>query len=172
MDAGTLNRIFEPFFTTKEVGKGTGLGLSTVLGIVKQHQGHIEVESQPQKGTIIRVYLPVSVGTAETRRQPDETALRGGTETLLIVEDDAAVREMLQQMLTRLGYTVVAAQNGVEAFQTFEVQQQDISLAILDVVMPKMSGPEVFAKLHQIKPDLPVIFASGYAEQSAGLNSM
>ncbi|MFY9531294.1 MAG: response regulator [Candidatus Acidiferrales bacterium] len=173
MDAATIERIFEPFFTTKEVGKGTGLGLSTALGIVKQHEGSIEVTSEPGKGTTFHIYLPPSQGSAEPRAPAArETEVCGGTETILVADDHDGLRELAQEMLESLGYRVVLARDGEEAVQKFEAHRSDISLVVMDVVMPKVRGPDAYAKISQLKPGVPAIFTSGYSEDEAGLAPM
>jgi signal transduction histidine kinase len=169
MDSETMSKIFEPFFTTKEVGKGTGLGLATAFGIVKQHQGHVEVSSEVGKGSIFHINLPRSEGTTQPRQQPEEMEVRGGTETILVAEDHEGSREMSQQVLESLGYKVVTASDGEDAIRKFNENCNDVSLVVLDVVMPKLGGPDLYAKLSKIKPKLPVIFTTGYSEQGVSL---
>ncbi|MFQ5640038.1 MAG: response regulator [bacterium] len=163
MDKETQTRIFEPFFTTKERRKGTGLGLSVVYGIVKQHGGHIEVSSKIGCGTTFRLYFPAASQTAalETRKAQLQ-ARSGGGETILLVEDEETVLNVAVRMLKLFGYHVLTAEDGKQAMTVFEAESKNIDAAILDVVMPKMSGPDVYKKLRSIKPDLPVIFATGY----------
>jgi two-component system, cell cycle sensor histidine kinase and response regulator CckA len=173
MDEATMSRVFEPFFTTKEVGKGTGLGLATAYGIVKQHDGLIEVYSELDKGTMFRVYLPASGGkTQGSVEAGKEDAVRGGTETILVAEDHAGNREMVDEILRKLGYRVVVAKDGEEALEKFREKQSEIAMVLLDVVMPKMGGPEAYEKIRTLKPDVPVIFTSGYSERSARLASL
>lgn len=173
MDAATMNRIFEPFFTTKEIGKGTGLGLATAYGIVKQHDGLIEVYSEPEKGSLFRVYLPVRSGAAQSKTDGGgEDAVRGGTETILVAEDHAGNLEMVDEILRKLGYQVILAKDGEEAVEKFCESQGQISMLLLDVVMPRMGGPEAYEKIRRIKPGVPVIFSSGYSEESARLASL
>lgn len=173
MDAATITRIFEPFFTTKELGKGTGLGLATAYGIVKQHEGMIEVYSEAGKGATFHVYLPVSSGAAQGRAErPADDAVRGGTETILVAEDHAGNLEMVDEMLRRLGYRVILAKDGEEAVEQFRKHQGEIAMALLDVVMPRMGGPEVYEKIRGMRPGLPVIFSSGYSQESARLASL
>ena len=165
-----LSRIFEPFFTTKEPGKGTGLGLATVFGIVKQHRGSLTVESEVGKGTTFRIFLPAS-GVAG--RLPDEAAMkpkpRGGTETILLVEDDAAVRMLTRAVLERQGYQVLEAAHGVEALKIWEQHQGIIQLLFTDIVMPRgISGRELAIRLQARNPKLRVIFTSGYSADIAG----
>ena len=172
MDAATMEKIFEPFFTTKEKGKGTGLGLATVFGIVKQHLGHIDVYSEVGKGSIFRVYLPAIEGSAEARPENQEAPIRGGTETILLAEDHEGLRRMSHQVLTALGYSIVLACDGREAIEKFEADPGNISLLVLDVVMPRLSGPSALERIRGINPTIPVIFTSGYSEESEILSSL
>jgi len=172
MDAATIERIFEPFFTTKEMGKGTGLGLAVVYGIAKQHGGFINVYSEPGQGTTFRVYLPVGNEVAEEREKTATEPVRGGTETILVAEDHEGLRDMARKMLERLGYQVVLAGDGEEAVRMFEEHRDRIALVILDVVLPKLSGPEAYARMCALKPDVSVVFATGYTAEAAQLNSM
>lgn len=172
MDAATLERIFEPFFTTKEKGKGTGLGLATAYGIVKQHLGHIDVYSEIGKGSIFRIYLPAIEESAEARLQTEEVAVRGGNETILLAEDHEGLRRMSHQMLTGLGYSIVLAMDGREAVEKFEANPAKFSLLVLDVVMPRLGGPDAFEQIRKINPSIPVIFTSGYSEESEILRSI
>jgi len=172
MDTATMNRIFEPFFTTKEVGRGTGLGLATAYGIVKQHDGLIEVYSEPGKGSMFRVYLPMVSGAAHSKADGVEDAVRGGTETILVAEDHAGNLEMVDEILRKLGYQVILAKDGEEAVEKFCESHNRIAMLLLDVVMPRMGGPEAYERIHRIKPDVPVIFSSGYSEESARLASL
>jgi two-component system, cell cycle sensor histidine kinase and response regulator CckA len=171
MDAATMERIFEPFFTTKEVGKGTGLGLATVFGIVKQHGGFIEVYSEVGTGTAFHVHLPVSEGEADALRAADDTPARGGNEVILVAEDHDGMRDMAEQILATLGYTLVLARDGDEAVRKFNEHTDAISLLLMDVVMPKMAGTEAYEKIRAVHPGIPVIFTSGYSEQGAYLTS-
>lgn len=172
MDAATMEKIFEPFFTTKEQGKGTGLGLATVFGIVKQHLGHIDVYSEIGTGSIFRVYLPAIEGSAEARPEAEEAAVRGGTETILLAEDHEGLRQMSHQMLSALGYSIVLARDGREAIEKFEANPREISLIVLDVVMPRLGGPAALERIRGIDPSIPVIFTSGYSEESEILSSL
>lgn len=165
-----LSHIFEPFFTTKEVGKGTGLGLATVYGIVKQHQGWIEVESQPAKGTSFRVFLPETAGAVETTGKPDqETAVVGGSETILVVEDEAPVRELVCDFLAGHGYKILQAESGVKALEVWAEWKDSIDLLLTDLVMPdRISGRELAEKLWEERPQLKVMFTSGYSADVVG----
>ena len=165
-----LQRIFEPFFTTKEVGKGTGLGLATVYGIVKQHQGWIEVESIVGKGTTFRIYIPyVGSAQAETEKPTTQISIRGGTETILLVEDEKPVRELVSRVLQKYGYKILPVGNGVEALETWNQHKNEISMLFTDLVMPdNMNGRELAEKLWAERPGLKVIFTSGYSSDIVG----
>lgn len=173
MDEATLARIFEPFFTTKEPGKGTGLGLATVYGIVKQSGGHITVYSEPSQGTTFKIYLPAS-GTAPQRlAQPQaQPVIRGGNETILLVEDDEMVRSLVQRALLRQGYTLLEARWGDEALFLVEQQRGQIDLLVTDVVMPKMNGRELFEQLKALHPRMKVLFMSGYTDDTMVRNGL
>lgn len=166
MDSQTLSRIFEPFFTTKEVGKGTGLGLATVYGIVKQHEGWIQVVSQPGQGTTFSIFFPATAERVETKSADIalEGELRGGKETILIVEDEPVLRDMTQTILQGCGYRTLEAASGREAFQVWEQHRESIDLVLTDMVMPEgVSGMELAERLVAAKPGLRIIFASGYS---------
>jgi two-component system, cell cycle sensor histidine kinase and response regulator CckA len=171
MDSATMERIFEPFFTTKEVGKGTGLGLATVFGIMKQHGGFIEVYSEVGTGTAFHVHLPAAGGHAEALHVADDTPARGGNELILVAEDHDGMREMTEQILGTLGYKLILTRDGEEAVQKFLGRANEISLLLMDVVMPKMTGTEAYEKISAAHPGVPVIFTSGYSEQGAYLTS-
>jgi PAS domain S-box-containing protein len=162
-----LNHIFEPFYTTKEAGKGTGLGLATAYGIVKQSEGFIWVYSEPGLGTTFKIYLPRvhRVSEAELHPQAGKSSPHG-QETVLLVEDEAAVRVSTSEFLVRCGYTVVTAENGVDALRVSRDYSGMIHLMITDVVMPKMSGPQVAMQLAAERPDMKTLFVSGYAENT------
>jgi CheY-like chemotaxis protein/two-component sensor histidine kinase len=169
--AEILPQIFEPFFTTKEPGKGTGLGLATVFGIVKQHQGWIEVDNQPGRGVTFRINLPASpMLTAETRPSGPKANPVGGKETILVVEDELAVRRCLQDILQRYGYVVLTAANGLEALSLWQSQGPGrVALLVIDIVMPGgMSGNEVARQLQRAQPNLKIIYISGYSAEIAG----
>ena len=165
MDAETLTHIFEPFFTTKEIGHGTGLGLATVYGIVKQHKGFVDVDSTPGQGTAFRVYLPLGNGPAEISEKPAFFTMRGGSECILIAEDNDDLRDAAQEILQSLGYRVIAAKDGEEAVRIFEQQSEAIDLVFLDVVMPKLNGTDAYLRMVTRKPGLPVLFTTGYASE-------
>lgn len=164
MDSGTLKRIFEPFFTTKEMGKGTGLGLATVYGIVRQHQGWIEVESTPSLGTSFRIFLPESAQAAVPPEPETHGEVRGGGETILLVEDDEVLRRLIAQQLRETGYQVIEAANGLEAIRRWDQHAGAVDLLFTDMVMPKgMTGLDVVEKLRSLKPGLKAIISSGYS---------
>lgn len=160
-------RLFEPFFTTKARGKGTGLGLSMVYGIVSQHGGAIEVASESGRGSTFTVFLPLAEGPVSAQDAPAaEEEAPGGEETILLAEDDPAVREVVAESLRLAGYTVLEARDGPAAIRLFDQQGGRVALALLDVVMPGLNGREVEAQLHDRRPDLPVLFSSGYSEDA------
>jgi PAS domain S-box-containing protein len=165
-----LPRIFEPFFTTKAVGKGTGLGLATVYGIVKQHQGWIEVESAVGKGSSFRIYIPyVGEHRPSTEKPTTQITIRGGTETILLVEDEKPVRELVARVLEKHGYNVLQAATGIEAVDIWSGHKKDIALLLTDLVMPEnMNGRELAEKLWADRADLKVIFSSGYSADIVG----
>jgi two-component system cell cycle sensor histidine kinase/response regulator CckA len=169
MDSETMKHIFEPFFTTKEIGKGTGLGLATTFAIVKQHSGSVETESEVGKGTSFHVYLPAFEGPAQPRLVPDETPAQGGTETVLVAEDNDGVLELIKDVLTALGYSVIVARDGEEAIAKFKSNSATISIVLLDMQMPKATGQEVYESIRRTKSGVPVILTSGYVERETEL---
>jgi two-component system cell cycle sensor histidine kinase/response regulator CckA len=164
-----LPKIFEPFFTTKEVGKGTGLGLSTVYGIVKQSGGYIFAESEPGAGASFVIYLPIHIASASDKQ---EVTIKSappkreswGTGTILLVEDEDMVRAVAERSLTRQGYTVLTASDGELGLEILE-SDQVVDLLLSDVVMPNMDGPTMVKAARRVRPELPVLFMSGYAEE-------
>jgi PAS domain S-box-containing protein len=167
MDEETRNRIFEPFFTTKEKGKGTGLGLSTVYGIVKQSGGNIWVYSGAGKGTTFKVYLPRAKSIARVNKEKVEEATpRGGSETVLLVEDEEVVRGLARRILEQAGYSVVEASKADEAIRFCEEHGNEVDLLLTDVVMPEMSGKELADRLKTQRPDLKMLFMSGYTDDA------
>jgi CheY-like chemotaxis protein len=158
-------KIFEPFFTTKEVGKGTGLGLSVCYGIINQHGGYITCESQVGEGTLFTVYLPMVERALEIREFKSDIQPMAGSETILIAEDDGDAREVAMRILSRHGYRVIEAVNGMDALEKYLSRRDEISLVILDVIMPFMNGKEVLAEISALDPDMKVIFISGYTAE-------
>ncbi|GFO67057.1 hypothetical protein GMLC_06360 [Geomonas limicola] len=162
MGAGTLEKIFEPFFTTKEVGKGTGLGLSIVFGIVKQHNGFINVVSEPGVGTTFWIYLPLARGTVQAAVAPTENLHQGRGETILLVEDDAEVRSLFREVLVHHGYQVIEAVDGADGIKTFRERGVAIDMLVLDVIMPRKNGWEAFNEIRKLRSDVKALFISGY----------
>ena len=159
-------RVFEPFFTTKEVDKGTGLGLSTVYGIVKQHGGTVEVYSEPGRGTTFKIYLPLKDGAAREAVEAAAEPLRGGTETVLVAEDEPSLERLARQVLEGLGYRVITARDGREAVKVYEARHDRIDLILLDVIMPRTDGPEAYREMRELVPHVaPVIFMTGYSPE-------
>jgi CheY-like chemotaxis protein len=173
MDAEMREHVFEPFFSGKEPGKNSGMGLATAYGIVKQHGGFIHVYSEVGQGTLFRAYLPVASGhlseQSPARTRAASFAEARGTETLLLAEDHDAIREMARQTLVNLGYRVLSAVDGEEALRLCESETP--ALAILDLVMPKLGGQEAAAKLVERFGKLPILFTSGYSQESRGLET-
>ena len=164
MDEATISHIFEPFFTTKEIGKGTGLGLATVYGIVKQSAGHILVYSEPGQGTTFKIYLPSAehkIGLAPKPEPESVSPKRQGT-TILLVEDDDIMRSLTRQLLQEHGYNIVEANDGKSALEWVESHREPIDLLLTDVVMRRMSGPELVERLSASHPTLKVVYMSGY----------
>ncbi len=163
MDEATRKRIFEPFFTTKEVGKGTGLGLAMVYGMIKQHKGYINVTSELGKGTTFKMYLPrVLKGVDEETKSLERIGSIGGTETILLAEDNADVRKLTRAMLEEAGYTVIEAEDGEEALNSFMGSEDKVRLLLLDVIMPKKNGREVYEEIRGNHPAMKALFMSGY----------
>ncbi len=163
MDETTRERVFEPFFTTKEAGKGTGLGLAIVYGIVQQHRGFIVVYSEPGQGTSFKILLPLmtadtSVPAEEVHRQP----LRGGHETILVVDDEVSIRHYLELFLSSLGYTVLSAGDGQEASEVFREKGRQVDLVLMDIVLPRKNGREAANAIRSVRSDIKIIFTSGY----------
>lgn len=173
MDAATREKIFEPFFTTKEVGKGTGLGLAMVFGTIRQHGGYINVYSEVGRGTVFKIYLPlVHDETAVEDDASLERTVPGGDETLLVVEDNEDVRKSTALILQEMGYRVIEAANGEEALARFGENRDTVSLVILDVIMPRMNGREVYDALRKEMPGIKALFTSGYAADIIGKTLM
>jgi signal transduction histidine kinase/ActR/RegA family two-component response regulator len=169
IDKANLKRIFEPFFTTKDVGKGTGLGLATVDGIVAQHKGWVEVESELGKGTTFKVFLPATTQAREEKTTPGNIAVTRGHETILLVEDETSLRRLVAKGLTLLGYRVIEADNGRAAMKLWQEYVQQIDLLISDMQMPEgITGLDLSEKFKKEKPALKVIISSGYNVEMAG----
>jgi len=169
MDAETIRRIFEPFFTTKETGRGTGLGMSIAFGIVKQHNGHINVYSEPGIGTTFKVYLPLMTGGGSDIEKPARRAveMRGGSEVILFAEDDDTLRQMTTSVLSNAGYTVIPAVDGEDALEKIRAEKQRIRFLLLDVVMPKKNGRQVYDEAIKLIPGIKTLFVSGYTADIA-----
>ncbi|MRR57748.1 MAG: response regulator [Deltaproteobacteria bacterium] len=163
MDESTLAHIFEPFFTTKEVGKGTGLGLSMVYGIIRQHHGHIDVRSEPGTGTSFTLYLPLVEGVPEELDRGQDGPLPRGRGTILLAEDEDAVRAMMTTVLAENGFRVIEAVNGVDAVVKFTENRNSINAVLMDVIMPRMNGREACDEILKLRPDTKVLFMSGYS---------
>jgi len=163
MDANLQDRVFEPFFTTKADGLGTGLGLSVFIGIIKQHRGHVILQSEPGKGSEFRIYLPgVKVALPDNAARTPETDLKG-SETILLVEDEEQVRALAERILVRAGYNVILAEDGEEAIEKFKANSDIIDLVFLDVVLPKLSGHQVKTQIDSEYPGMPILLTSGYS---------
>ncbi len=166
MDEATRHRIFEPFFTTKQRGQGTGLGLAVVYGIVNSHHGLIDVESEPRHGTTFRLYFPLepAVVKVQAGRQEDKSPIPGGHETILVVEDEDMLLEVLQNLLEAKGYRVITARDGQEAVEQFTRHSKEISVVLTDMGLPKLGGWEAFQQMKQVNPNIKAILASGYLD--------
>ena len=162
MDNQTLERIFDPFFTTKDMGRGTGLGLASVYGIVKSHEGYIDVESEPGRGTTFTIFLPATERDIEDKAEADVKMVKGSG-TLLIVDDEELVLDVGVNMLKKLGYTVLKAHNGTQAVEIFEAHKDQIKMVVLDIIMPDMGGGVVFDKIKTMNPAVKVLLSSGYS---------
>jgi CheY-like chemotaxis protein len=162
MDVTTQQRIFDPFFTTKEMGRGTGLGLASVYGIIKNHNGFINVYSEKGEGTTFNIYLPASEKEAVKEEELNEKLFRG-TETLLLVDDEDMILDVGCGIIEKLGHTVLTAKGGKKAVEIYEKNRGRIDLVILDMIMPDMSGGETYDKLKEINPGIKVLLSSGYS---------
>jgi CheY-like chemotaxis protein/anti-sigma regulatory factor (Ser/Thr protein kinase) len=164
MDRATRERVFDPFFTTKPVGKGTGFGMSVVYGFMKQQQGFVDVESEVGEGTTVKLYFPLAAEPAKLDSDsPESTEWPKGTETVLIAEDEAPIRRVAVRVLERSGYTVLASADGQEAFDLYNQHEAAIDLIITDLMMPRMSGTQMYSLIRQSNKDVKFIFTSGYA---------
>jgi CheY-like chemotaxis protein len=171
MDDATRSRIFEPFFTTKPVGRGTGLGLATVHGVVHQSGGFVTVESTPGAGSTFTVFLPRTTHVAGPRSTPPSGVIEGGSETILLVEDEEDVRAVARRVLGEAGYVVLEAANATEALDVFDNAPLPIAMLVSDVVMPGLNGHELSVLLRQRAPGLRTLFVSGYSVDSRGQRS-
>ena len=162
IDKETLEHIFEPFFTTKSVGEGTGLGLAVVHGIVKQHGGHVRCYSEPGRGTTFKIYIPALTSGEEHEETTFRETTRGGSETILLVDDEELIRDLGSMTLTRAGYKVLAASNGKEALELYQAHSDEIALVLLDLIMPEMGGEQCLKALLSLNPSVKVVIASGY----------
>jgi CheY-like chemotaxis protein len=167
MDKAILPRIFDPFFTTKEVGKGTGLGLSIVYGIVKQSGGYVWVYSEPGHGTSFKLYFPITNAQPEMTIEPERLVLPASEHRVLVVEDEAEIRQNLRECLKQLGYQVLEAVDGVDALEVVEQRRGEVDLVLTDLVMPRMGGHELAMKLALTYPSIRTLFMSGYTEDNA-----
>ena len=169
MDEKTKKHIYEPFFTTKEQGKGTGLGLSMVYGIIKTHEGYINVYSEPGEGTTFKIYLPVaSMHAPEAKAETEKPPVLEGNELILLAEDDDVVRNLTSTVLRHFGYEVIESMDGEDAVYKFIEHKKSIQMAILDGIMPKKNGGEVYREIRTVRPDIKVLFMSGYPEDTVG----
>ena len=166
IDKKTMERIFEPFFTTKGPGIGTGLGLSMVYGIVKQHGGHITCYSEPGSGATFKIYFPAIASEVQSEKAMDLLAPQGGTETILLVDDDESVLDVGNQILLEYGYRVITASNGREALEIYSAEHESISLVILDLFMPEMGGKECLRALLKMDPNVRILVASGFTQDA------
>ena len=170
MEDEVIGQVFDPFFTTKSVGEGTGLGLSTVYGFVKQHRGMIHIYSEVNAGSTFKIYLPLVERSATSVADKIEGPVPGGTETILLAEDEEIVRNLTKIVLQRAGYTVLAACDGEDALRLLEEHEGEINLVILYVVMPKLGGRAVHERLSKTRPNLRFLFASGYSMNAIHTN--
>jgi CheY-like chemotaxis protein len=170
MPPDVQHRIFEPFFTTKERGKGTGLGLSTVYGIVKQSGGEVLVTSELGQGTTFKILLPLAEGAPEEKAEVPRPEESGGNETILVAEDESAVRTLIKDVLTGQGYTVLEAANGREALEICETHPGRIHLLVSDLIMPEIGGLELARRMRKLNPSLSILHISGYSDTSPKLD--
>ncbi|MBF0476379.1 MAG: response regulator [Deltaproteobacteria bacterium] len=168
MDNDTLEHIFEPFYTTKGIGEGTGLGLSMVHGIMKQHGGLIMCYSEPGQGTTFKIYFPALISDEEKEEAGERKMPRGGSETILLVDDEEFIRELGARLLTKAGYNVIKASNGKEALGVYQTRSEEIAVVILDLIMPEMGGKQCLEGLLGLDPSIKVIIASGYSADGPG----
>jgi PAS domain S-box-containing protein len=172
MDAATIEHIFEPFFTTKEVGKGTGLGLATVYGVVKQHNGFVHVYSEVGQGTTFRVYFPAEIEAPRHEKKREPASPQDGTETILFAEDNEDLASLVREALTGMGYTILWAPDGEEAVRLFQANQDRVALVFLDVVMPRLNGPDAYLKICSLRQGIPALFSSGHTFEAPALRPL
>jgi len=172
MDDAIRQRIFEPYFTTKALGRGTGLGLSIAFGIVKQHNGFLECQSEPGKGTTFTVYLPFAASESGQKDVTEAASPPRGEETILIAEDDTAVRSFTRQLLNEFGYSVVEAVDGEDAVNKFKDNRDRVKMVLLDAILPKKTGNQAYEEIKALSPDIKTIFISGYARNLMGDNDV
>jgi CheY-like chemotaxis protein len=158
----TIEKIYDPFFTTKEMGRGTGLGLSSVYGIIRNHNGHIQVKSKPGKGTTFTFFLPASKRDI-IQTEEKHVKMLTGSETILLIDDEKMVLDVSSRLLRKLGYEVITAENGIEAVETYEANQNNIGCIILDMIMPVQNGGETYDRLKELNPGIKVLLSSGYS---------
>jgi CheY-like chemotaxis protein len=164
IESALRDRVFEPFFTTKPLGKGTGLGLSTVYGILRQSGGGVHVRSKPGKGSMFKVYFPLCGEAVREKAQAPLAPPPAGLETVLLAEDEGAVRTLLHEHLQELGYRVLEAANGTQALEIARQHINEIDIVVTDVVMPKMGGRELAAQLRLLRPEIKIVLMTGYTE--------
>jgi CheY-like chemotaxis protein len=172
MNKEILEHVFEPFYTTKEVGKGTGLGLAMVYGIVKTHEGYILCYSELDAGTAFKIYLPALVQSGHWREAGEEDQLKGGDETILLVDDEKYIRELGVELLTDVGYQVFTATDGEGALELYRKEQKSIDLVILDLVIPGMGGKKCYEEILKINPQAKILIVSGYSINGPGQEAM
>ena len=162
MDEETKQRVFEPFFTTKEMGRGTGLGLASAYGIIKNHDGFVDVSSEKDYGTTFTIYLPASLKEVKKEKISKDMTIIRGKETVLLVDDEKIILDVGDEILRGLGYSVFLAGCGREAVEIFKEKKDEIDMVILDMIMPEMGGDEVFERIKEIRPDIKILLSSGY----------
>jgi len=173
MSPETVDKIFEPYFTTKELGEGTGLGLAVVLGIVKEHSGYIKVYSKLGQGSDFHVYFPILEDKIDSNKfQEEKNIIQGGTEKIMVVDDETGILETMQELLEDYGYTVMAFSNGEDALKEFKKDPGQFDLIITDLTMPKMTGEELANQILKIKNDLPIMLCTGYSQNFTKENAL
>ncbi|HOO56900.1 MAG TPA: ATP-binding protein [bacterium] len=158
-----VKKVFDPFFTTKPIGKGTGLGLSITHSLVKNHGGHISIESEEGKGTTVLIYLPLANDNLSISEVKEAEHPAGGNEKILLIDDEDSVLRITEKMLTKAGYDVISASSGIQGIDIFNLNKDDFDLVIIDLIMPEMDGHETYEKIREIKPGIKVVFLSGFS---------